>query len=197
MGTKTGVRAAGVHDEKAAGTVLLATHSTVLAGPLDHFESYLWRHDRDTVRIDHPLDSYEGRRSVLRRNGKPMRSWNRHDRGPLGLFWDFARTSMAALRTSATVAVGANNFDTYGLLTARRLRLTRKPRVIYYASDYAEDRFRNPVMNWIYMHVERSALRRADLVVSNTRRAESRRVELGLDRRKSVIVPNGVLARAG
>jgi len=193
MGTKTGVRAAGVRDEKTAGPVLLATHSTVLPGPLDHFESYLWRHGRDTVRIDHPLDNYEGRRSVLRLNGRPACAWNRHDRGPFGLLWDFAYTIMAALRTTAPFAVGANNFDTYCLLTARRLRLAGKPQVVYYASDYSEDRFRNRVMNWIYMRVERSALRRADLVVSNTRRAESRRVELGLDRRKSVIVPNGVL----
>jgi glycosyltransferase involved in cell wall biosynthesis len=193
MGKKTGARAAGVPADTAAVPVFLATHSTALSGPLDHFEDYLWRHGHDTVRIDHPLDSYEGQWSVLRRNGKPVRSWSRHDRGPFGLLWDFACTSLAALRTSAPVAVGANNFDTYGLLTARRLRLARKPRVIYYASDYAEDRFRNPLMNWIYMRVERSALRRADLVVSNTRRAESKRMELGLDRRKSVIVPNGVL----
>jgi glycosyltransferase involved in cell wall biosynthesis len=193
MGTKTNVRAASVRDEKTADPVFIANHASVMPGPLDHFESYLWRHGRDTVRIDHPLDSYKGNSSVLRRNGKPVRVWKRHDRGPLGLLWDFAHTITTALRTKASVAIGANNFDTYSLLTARRLRLAHKPRVIYYAIDYSEDRFRNSVMNWIYMRVERTALRRADLVVSNTRRAESRRVELGLDRRKSVIVPNGVL----
>jgi len=185
--------ATGPIEGKAAGPVFLASHSSVLPGPLDHFESYLWRHGRDTERFDHPLDSYEGNRSVLLRNGKPVHTWNRHDRGPLGLIWDFAHTTMAALRTRAPVVVGANNFDTYSLLTAHWLRLAHKPRVIYYAIDYSEDRFRNPIMNWIYMRVERSALRRADLVVSNTRRAESKRVELGLDRRKSIIVPNGVL----
>lgn len=193
MGTMTNVRTAGMRDMKAAGPVFLANHASVMPGPLDHFERYLWRHDRDTVRIDHPLDSYEGNSSVLRHNGTPVRAWKRHDRGPLGLFWDFAHTITTALRTKASVVIGANNFDTYCLLTARRLRLAHKPRVIYYAIDYSEDRFRNPVMNWIYMRVERSALRCADLVVSNTRRAESRRLELGLDQRKSVIVPNGVL----
>ena len=129
MGTNTKVRAAGVRDEKT-GPVFMANHTSVMPGPLDHFESYLWRHGRVTVRIDHPLDSYEGNNSVLRHNGKPVRAWKRHDRGPLGLFWDFGHTIRAALRTKAPVAIGANNFDIYSLLTARWLRLAHKPRVI-------------------------------------------------------------------
>jgi len=59
MGTKTNVRAAGIHDLKAAAPVFIANHASVLPGPLDHFESYHWRRRHDTVRHDHPLDSYE------------------------------------------------------------------------------------------------------------------------------------------
>ncbi len=172
----------------------MASHSTVMSGPPDYFENYLLRRGWDTVRLDHPLDTYEGRTSVLTRDGKPVREWKRAGRrGALSLVWDFLATVRAALHTRSSVAIGANNFDTYGILTARRLRLRRTPRVIYFAADYSEDRFANRLMNWIYMRVERAALRRSDVVVSNTRRAERKRLELGLDLKRSVVIPNGVL----
>jgi glycosyltransferase involved in cell wall biosynthesis len=164
-----------------------------MSGPPDYFERYLLRRGWETVRLDHPLDSYEGRASVLTHDGKPMREWKRSGGGVLSLMWDFLATVRAALRTRSNVAVGANNFDTYGILTARRLRLRRTPRVIYFAADYSEDRFANRLMNWIYLRIERSVLRRSDVVVSNTRRAERKRLELGLDVKRSVVIPNGVL----
>jgi len=178
--------------DTASRRIFVASHSTVMSGPIDYFERYLWRRGLETVRIDHPLDSYDGRSSELRKNGKTVRAWKREARGPLNLIWDFACTVALALRARVEVGVGANNFDTYGVLAARRLRLSRLPRVIYFAADYSEDRFSNPLLNWIYLHVERSVLRRADLVVSNTRRAEEKRMQLGLDRKKSLVIPNGV-----
>jgi glycosyltransferase involved in cell wall biosynthesis len=47
-------------------------------------------------------------------------------------------------------------------------------------------------MNWIYMQIEKSVLRNAELTISNTRRAEKKRVGLGLDLRRSLVIPNGV-----
>src|SRR2546423_9731373 len=152
--------------------VFLASHSTVMSGPIDYFERHLWRRGLDTVRIDHPLDVYEGRTSDLRENGKPVRRWRRRARGPLNLVWDFFSTVRLALDAKAGVGIGANNFDTYSVLAARRLVSRPKARVIYFASDFSEDRSKSAVRNWIYLHVERSVLRRADLVISNTRRAE-------------------------
>lgn len=69
MGTKTNVCAAGMRDVKAAGPVFIVNHASVMEGPQDHSESYLWRRSHETVRIDHPLDSYEGNSSVLCGNG--------------------------------------------------------------------------------------------------------------------------------
>src|ERR1051326_1647202 len=123
--------------------VFLASHSTVMSGPIDYFERYLWRRQIATERIDHPLDSYEGRRSELRESGRPVREWKRRARGPLNLVWDFLCTVALALRAKVSVGVGANNFDTYSVLAARRLRFSRSPRVIYFAADYSEDRFAN------------------------------------------------------
>ena len=40
--------------------------------------------------------------------------------------------------------------------------------------------------------VELVALRISDLVISNTKRAEERRISLGLNKRKSLVIPNGV-----
>jgi glycosyltransferase involved in cell wall biosynthesis len=177
----------------AASPVFVANHTTGGMGPIDYYETYLWRHGHDTVRIDHPLDRYDGHKSLLRRNGRVEHEWRRRQGGPRGLIRDFMSTIRAVLRAKAPVAVGSNNFDTYSILAARRLLLFRKPRVIYFGADFSEDRFSSGLMNWIYTYVERTAIRHADLVVSNTHRAESKRLELGLDQRKSVIVPNGVL----
>jgi glycosyltransferase involved in cell wall biosynthesis len=163
-----------------------------MSGPIDYFERYLWRHGCDTIRIDHPLDSYTGRSTYLRHNGRRIREWKRTNFGPFSLLWDFMCTLVAALRVDAAVAVGANNFDTFSIMAARRIHLSRSPRVIYFAADYSEDRFTNPLMNWIYLQVERSVLRHADVVVSNTRRAEDKRLKLGLDRQRSLVIPNGV-----
>ncbi|HEX6347815.1 MAG TPA: glycosyltransferase [Candidatus Dormibacteraeota bacterium] len=162
---------------------------------MDYFEEYLLREGHTVLRVDHPLDSYTGRFSTLTRNGTPIRRWRRAARGLVGLLWDLWRTVREFGRARIDVAIGANNFDTFSLLVGRALTRRRTP-VIYLAADFAEQRFSNPVLNGIYMGVERVAVRHADRIVSNSRRAEARRLQLGLDPQRSLIVPNGVrLAR--
>ena len=65
-------------------------------------------------------------------------------------------------------------------------------KIIYFASDFSEGRFGNFILDGIYYKVERAALNNSDLVVSNTKRAEEKRISFGLDRKKSLVIPNGV-----
>jgi len=172
--------------------IFIASHSSPITGPIDYLERYLRGIGCNVVRIDHPLDTYTGRKSVLRRDDDHLAEWGRSGYGLLSLIWDFAATVCAALRFRSQVAIGANNIDTLGLLVARQLRLSPTPRIVYFAADFAEDRFSNRFLNRIYLAVESLALKGADAAISNTRRAEARRIELGLDPQRSLVIPNGV-----
>jgi glycosyltransferase involved in cell wall biosynthesis len=172
--------------------IFLATHSSGRAGPADYYENYLLRHGHDVVRLDHPLDQYAGRRSVLTQNGKVIATWPRNSRAVFNLVWDFLKTLSMSARLSLDVAVGANNFDTFSLVLGRNLRRSRSPRILYFASDFSEDRFRSRLMNGIYDRIEKAVLRRADLVISNTHRAETKRFAFGLVKEKSQVIPNGI-----
>ena len=171
--------------------VFVASHSTVLNGPVDALQHFLVRNGWEVLRLDHPLDSYSGRTTRLLRNSQVIRSWRRRWNGIIALAWDFSKTVVTAIAIRAPLAVGANNFDSFAVLVARSVGRFRS-RVIYFAADYSEDRFGGGILDLAYRTIERLVLRHADLVVSNTRRAEAKRLSMGLSAEHSLVIPNGV-----
>jgi glycosyltransferase involved in cell wall biosynthesis len=162
-------------------------------GALVHaLEPYLLARGHRVRLFQHPLDRYDGRPTFLREGGRELWRRPRRDRGRVvNLGVDFAWSARRLLAGGTPdVVIAINNFDTLVGLFARRLRAIR--RVIYFASDFSDERFGDPLLDRVYEGVERLALRGADLVVSNTRRAERRRGELGLDPARSLVMPNGV-----
>ncbi len=86
------------------------------------------------------------------------------------------------------IYVGLNNFDTLPALLFKGHKIKQ---VVYYGSDYADHRFANPIFDKIYRLVELVVLAGCNLSISNTYRAMTRRIELGLDVTKALMIPNG------
>jgi len=96
------------------------------------------------------------------------------------------------MKSDVNVFIGANNFDTLVGVVGKKFFSKKMEKIIYFASDYSENRFGNRVLDWIYFQIEKYVLKNSDLVVSNTKRAEEKRIGFGLDKDKSVVIPNGV-----
>lgn len=62
--------------------------------------------------------------------------------------------------------------------------------VIYYTADYADKRFDNPVINWIYHGIDRLCIRYADQVWNVSTRIQEKRSSQGVPAGKNYFVPN-------
>jgi glycosyltransferase involved in cell wall biosynthesis len=170
----------------------IVSHSSGMDGPIDYFEAYLQRQGHNVLKLSHPLDNYRGRVTALTKDGKLVSSSLRRDLGPLSLITDMLITIRKILTNRFDVYVGANNFDTVGAIVCRSIFRVPIKQIIYFASDFSEERFSNSLLNQIYYFIERRALKKSDITISNTQRAHSKRVSLGLDPKKGKVIPNGV-----
>ncbi len=164
----------------------------MIPGPAHYLESYLLKKGNEVLSVSHPLDNYDGRTTVYREGDEVIKETGRKNIGILNLFYDFYLSLRFLLRTETNVFIGANNFDTVTGIVARKFFKKKIERVIYFASDYSENRFGNRVLDWIYFQIEKYVLKNSDLVISNTKRAEEKRISFGLDKKKSLVIPNGV-----
>ncbi len=172
--------------------IFLNYHSSNIAGPAHYLENYLLNNGYDVISFSHPLDVYFGRKSVVNEGGVVVKEIERKDIGVLNLFYDFYLSLKFLLKSEIDVFIGANNFDTAVGIVAKKLLGKKIERVVYFASDFSEKRFGNRFLDWIYYQVEKYVLKNSDLVVSNTNRAQEKRLELGLNKEKSIVIPNGV-----
>ena len=172
--------------------IFINTHSSKIDGPIDYLTYYLIRKGYLIKYISNPLDNYEGRTTVYREGDEVIKEIGRKNIGILNLFYDFYLSLKFLLKSEADVFIGANNFDVLPGVFARKFLGKKIGKIIYFASDFSEGRFGNFILDGIYYKVERAALNNSDLVVSNTKRAEEKRISFGLDRKKSLVIPNGV-----
>jgi glycosyltransferase involved in cell wall biosynthesis len=63
---------------------------------------------------------------------------------------------------------------------------------IYYTVDYAEKRFNNPVMNFIYHLLDRFCIMNSDYIWSASTRIADKRKEQGVLDEKSIFIPNSL-----
>ena len=172
--------------------IFIVSHSGKIEGAADYFEDYLIRAGNIVVKLSHPLDAYAGNFTVLSQNRKEIKKWKRFNFSLLNLILDFISSIFYTLKYSFDTYIGANNFDVLPAIVARKIFRKKIRKIIYFASDFSENRFASSLLNKIYYFVEKISIKHADLIISNTFRAESRRLSLGLDRSKSLVVPNGV-----
>ncbi len=171
--------------------ILLISHGNAISGAIDRFEDYLLYLDHEVFKLQHPLDNYSNQYTQLTKNHESLK---RHPRHQLSLF-NYIIDTVLSLKTvfavSPDLIVGANNIDSFAAIFANKVLFRHTP-VIFFASDYSENRFNNKLLDKIYSAVEKQVDRRANLVISNTHRAEKKRIEFGLSQKRSLVIPNGV-----
>ncbi len=172
--------------------IFVNTHSSKIEGPVDYLTHYLIRKGHQIRYISHPLDNYKDRYTELREGETSLKKINRRNLGLLNLFYDFYLSLKYLLSGYVDIFIGANNFDVIPAIFARKILRKKIEKIIYFASDFSEDRFGNFILDSIYYKFEKIALKNSDLVVSNTKRAEEKRIGFGLDKDRSVVIPNGV-----
>jgi glycosyltransferase involved in cell wall biosynthesis len=173
--------------------VLITLHKSSIDGPITYYANHLRSTGAEVYTIEHPLNDYDSLNSDYFENNKKIKSIKRHSKwGIVNLLIDCFLTLYFTIRLNIDIFIGANNFDTLMGLICRHLFRKRLKKVIYFATDFSEERFKNPVLDHIYYYIEGLVCKYSDLVISNTFRAETKRFGFGLDRNNSAVIPNGV-----
>lgn len=172
--------------------ILLLSHSTGIIGPIDFLENYCLKGKNTVYKIQHPLDNYTNPQTIIFKNKKVISHRKRNQIGLITFIIDFVLSLEFVLKHKTDVVIGANNFDTLVAIIARKVFRTNIKKIIYFASDFSEKRFHNFLLDSFYLQIEEFVLKNADLTISNTKRAEKKRLKLGLDSKKSLVIPNGV-----
>lgn len=172
--------------------ILLLSHSTGIPGPIDFLEQYCLQQKHTVYKLQHPLDDYTNKQTIAYKNKQVVFIKARKHIGIVNVLLDCVYSLFFTLRHTVEICVGANNIDTLVALVARNMFRKKITHIIYFAADFSEKRFHNTLLDGIYMAIERSVLKHADLIISNTKRAEAKRLTLGLLPEKSMVIPNGV-----
>jgi len=172
--------------------IFLNLHSSRITGPIDYLKDFLLRNNYKVSYLSHPLDDYHDRYTEFYGEKVKSKKIKRKNIGLINLFFDFLISLNYLLLSKFDTFIGANNFDVLPAIFAKKLLRKDIEKIIYFASDFSEDRFKNKFLNSVYYFVEKIVLENSDLVVSNTKRAEKKRFDLGLDSARSLVIPNGV-----
>lgn len=173
--------------------IFIISHSSEIEGPIDYYRKYLGKNNYSISSLEHPLDNYKGRFTIFYNQNKTIKIKRSNVMGILNLFIDFFISVRFTLKSHFNIFIGANNFDVFVGIFLRKIFRKKIEKIIYFASDFSEDRFGNVLLNKVYYLIESICCRYSDLVISNTKRAEEKRFKFRLEKEKSIVVPNGVL----
>lgn len=169
------------------------SHYTLVSGAADRFEEYLIGNGYMVDKIAFNLELGSNLPTLITKNGKVVKSKHRVNLGVFNWLLDviYGLRFLNNNRDS-NVTIGVNTLDAFTIVLYKKF-FNRKPKAIYYASDFSKIRFENIKLNSMYFAIEKYVLNNMDLVISNTIRAESIRLDMGLSKSKSIVIPNGVL----
>ncbi len=173
--------------------IFILTHNSEISGPIDYYQRYLERNNYKIIRLEHPLDNYQGRFTVFYNQNNVIKIKRSNILGILNLFIDFLISARFTSKNDFDIFIGANNFDTIVGIFFRKYLGKKIEKIVYFGSDFSEDRFKNKILNKIYYFAESVCCKYSDIIISNTCRAEEKRFGFGLEKEKSIVVPNGVL----
>jgi len=110
----------------------------------------------------------------------------------LSALQEFLFTIGVALRARKrfTLYVGVDAFNALSGIVLRKLGLVQT--VIFYCIDYADTRFRNPILNWIYHRVDLLSTRHSDYIWNLSDRVNMIRLDLGVPPERTRHVPVGL-----
>ncbi len=173
-------------------TVFILCHSDGRTAGLQTLREYLAFKGYEKLELLHPLDDYGSVDSTFQRSDGETITIPRKSGGIWNLFLDFFISVKYIRQEKFAIFIGASNFDTIPAIFCRKILRKKIDKIIYYPRDFSPSRYRNRLMNTIYMGVEKIACEYSDLTANNTKRAEAERMKLGLKGDKSVILPNSI-----
>lgn len=115
------------------------------------------------------------------------------DKNVFGYIFDFFVTLGKLLKINKiNVAIGMNCFDTLPLIVFRKNRIKK---VVFFGTDFARKRFKNPILNWLYIKIDRYCAKKADWVCCNSQRTIKQRLVEGVSKNKIIYTPNGIFLK--
>jgi glycosyltransferase involved in cell wall biosynthesis len=176
--------------------ILIISHKSLIDGPIDYYTNYLILNGNRVYKLDHPLDNYETGNSIYSLNHEQNKVLKRSKKwGIFNLIIDLFLSIQFIMKSDFKIFIGANNFDTFAGIFCKKILRKKINKIIYFASDFSEDRFTKGLLNRIYYFIESTVCTHSDLVISNTKRAELKRFDFGLKKESSLVIPNGVLLK--
>ncbi len=170
----------------------IINHSDGKIGRLDTLLTFLRTQGYSVELLTHPLDDYRYLNTTFKGTKKSI-CIRRKPHGIFNLIEDFLLSLKFIRSANFDIFIGTNNFDTLPAVLSRFFFRRRKRKIIFYPSDYSEDRFSSKFLNSTYNFVENVVVKHSDLIISNSNTAESRRIERhGLSRSKSLVMANPV-----
>ncbi|MDD3532169.1 MAG: glycosyltransferase [Candidatus Shapirobacteria bacterium] len=177
--------------------VLQVAHITKTPGPVQSLARFFCE-KKGTIcyQILHPLDDSLAN-SLLKKDGKSIIQKKRLLPGVTKYFSSFFLTLkwLKKLPERVDLGVGMNCFDTLALIVAQKLKLKKITRIVFFNTDFSRIRFQNPLLNRLYIAVDKFAAKGADFLCCNTKRTIRARTKEGINKNKIIYVPNGVFLK--
>jgi glycosyltransferase involved in cell wall biosynthesis len=177
--------------------VIITYHKNLSLGAIDNLIDYMrtYQSDFEINLISHPLDLKQIKYSNIQLKDRTYSI----KRFPIGIFNYIINFLInfyqLLINSNVDLYIGADNLNTIsGLLY--KLLFNKKLTVIYFASDFSKTRFNNIFLNKAYELFEKLSIKYSDLIISNTSRSENERIKIGMLSSKSLVIPNGVLAKS-
>jgi glycosyltransferase involved in cell wall biosynthesis len=173
-------------------TVFILGHAKRRPGDFVIFLQYLHHKGHKAKLLLHPYEDYSHLDTVFTVDENVV-IYPRKDRGYIfNLLQDTWLSLKILKQANFDYFIGATNIDVLPGIIRRKLLRAKVPYILYYPRDYREARYKNPFFNSMYYLIERIAVKYSDLTVSNTKRAESKRLGHGLAPKKSIVIQNPV-----
>jgi glycosyltransferase involved in cell wall biosynthesis len=178
-------------------TFFVASHTSDLSGPTEALLAYLRRHSKRLLAVLNPLEYCTGKQrealwwenGALRASGRPASL--RLGRVPTWIadvvvvLW----YALVRYRRHSDVFIGCDCLNAAIGLLLRSVGMV--DRVVYYSIDWTPDRFRSPLLNWVYYRLDRLAARHSDFVWNVTNAIRGVRARQGVLAHRNLLVPVG------
>lgn len=183
--------------------IVIATHVSDIFGPAHALKSHLKKNADFMLSISFPLSKEDTNKPgyEVYKNGVLVETHSSKFSMPiffanyikdvfLTIVWSrrVLKKYNPALKKEA-IFFGCNNLLSISGLFLRAFRTVKVS--IFYAIDYASDRFGNKFLNGIYQWVDKTAAKNSDFVLSNTTRTQAIRSKQGTKPERNILMPNG------
>ncbi len=113
--------------------------------------------------------------------------WFNLENGYLGYLSDFGKAYRKIKKEKKIdIAIGMNCFDTLPLILLRKNRIKK---VVLFGTDFSRKRYHSPILNWLYVAIDKYCAKRSDFVCGNSQRAVKQRLAEGVDKDKIIYEP--------